>query len=381
MMLVICLLIVDGTDVDPLLGVNENYGNYQTLGNISVALEGIGSDYENYKRSLDLMTGVHTSVYEADGNELTTQVYCSYPDQVCVYSISSRNGTVPQVTVGFENTLIDQDLFELTCGEDFTRMTGHTQVGPPIGMKYDAIARITGRPGCAAPKTECGSDGSLIITPNQGQQSVTVVIGAGTNFDQSKGNAENGYSFQGEDPAEYVEKTTADAALLGRKELLVRHLTDYQELAGAFSLDLPDPNDSANIETAALVQGYDSDGPGDPFLEALIFDYARHLLITSSRENSLPANLQGRWTEELTPAWSADYHANINLQMNYWHADQTGLSRTQDALWNYMEKNWVPRGSETAKLLYGARGWVVHNEMNIFGFTAMKDSASWAFCK
>ena len=67
--------------------------------------------------------------------------------------------------------------------------------------------------------------------------------------------------------------------------------------------------------------------------------------------------------------------------MNYWGADQTGLGKTQDALWNYMELNWVPRGSETARLLYNASGWVVHNEVNIFGHTAMKSDPSWANCK
>jgi alpha-L-fucosidase 2 len=105
------------------------------------------------------------------------------------------------------------------------------------------------------------------------------------------------------------------------------------------------------------------------------------MLITSSRDNSLPANLQGRWAEQLSPAWSADYHANINLQMNYWAADQTGLTKTQPALWNYMQDTWVPRGTETARLLYNASGWVTHSEMNIFGHTAMKDDATWADCE
>lgn len=282
---------------------------------------------------------------------------------------------------GFENVLVEANLFNVTCGDQYVKGVGVTQLGPPLGMKYESIARITGRPGCTIPATECSDDGSLSVTVPVGQKTLTIVIGAETNFDQSKGNTESGYSFRGVDPHEYVEQVTNDAAKQGRRRLLEGHLEDYQTLQGSFTFDLPDPNNSAQKETAALIQEYDSDGPGDPFLEALLFDYARHLLITSSREDSLPANLAGRWTEELWPAWSGDYHANINLQMNYWAADQTGLSRTQDALWNYMEKTWVPRGSETAQLLYNASGWVVHNEMNIFGHTAMKNAASWAFCE
>lgn len=81
---------------------------------------------------------------------------------------------------------------------------------------------------------------------------------------------------------------------------------------------------------------------------------------------------------QLTSAWSADYHANINLQMNHWVADQTGLGDLQVAPWRYMQDTWVPQGTETAQLLYGAPGWVTHNGMNILGHTGMKDSAQCA---
>jgi Glycosyl hydrolase family 65, N-terminal domain len=92
---------------------------------------------------------------------------------------------------------------------------------------------------------------------------------------------------------------------------------------------------------------FEADDPstaqGDPYVEALLFDYARHLFISSSREDSLPPNLQGVWEDKLECAWSGDYHANINLQMNHWFADQVGLGPLQAALWNYMEKTWVRR--------------------------------------
>jgi alpha-L-fucosidase 2 len=144
---------------------------------------------------------------------------------------------------------------------------------------------------------------------------------------------------------------------------------DHQALAGAFELNLPDAADSAQLETADLINQYSVDGLGDPYLESLLFDYGRHLFISSTRTNSLPPNLQGRWSYQLEGAWSVDYHANINLQMNHWGADETGLGSLQKATWNYMEDTWVPRGTETAQLLYNASGWVVHDEINIFGHT------------
>jgi alpha-L-fucosidase 2 len=207
------------------------------------------------------------------------------------------------------------------------------------------------------------------------------VIAAETNYDQKKGNKENAYSFRGVDPKPVVEQLASKAASKDYKKVLATHLADYQALESTFTLELPDTKNSAKLETTVLFASYNWTGPGDPFLESLLFDYSRHLLVSSSRENSLPANLQGRWTERLESAWSADYHANINLQMNYWGAEQTGLGGTEDALWNYMEDTWVPRGSETARLLYNATGWVVHNEMNIFGHTAMKEGAEWADCE
>lgn len=361
--------------MSPLLGSGDGYGTYQTLGNLSVSIDGV-DEFTNYKRSLDLKTGVHTSTYEVDDADLQTAVFCSYPDNVCVYHVSSSEA-LPDLTLDLENVLVDKDLLELTCGDGFVRLAGVTQAGPPEGLKYDSIARLTE---CSGAKTKC--DGSSLKVPSaDGRKSVTIVLSAGTNFDQTKGNAENDYSFKGEDPAEYVEKVTSEAAKKSYKKLLKTHTEDYQTLESAFELDLPDSKGSAEKETADLIENFSVDGTGDPYLEAVLFDLGRHMLITSSRPGSLPANLQGRWTEELGPAWSADYHANINLQMNYWAADQTGLSETQDGLWDYMEQNWVPRGSETAELIYGGEGWVVHNEMNIYGFTAMKDGEGWANCK
>ncbi|KAG6358010.1 hypothetical protein INS49_013893 [Diaporthe citri] len=225
--------------------------------------------------------------------------------------------------------------------------------------------------------SSCSETGSLTITPAAGQRTVTVVLSADSDFDQTKGNAESNYSFRGEDPGPVVEATTALAAARSYEDLLTDHIQDYSSLMGLFNLSIPDTAGSSTIETSELVARY-AKGTADPFLESLMFDYSRHLLVSSSREESLPANLQGRWTEQTSPAWSADYHANINIQMNYWGADATGLTSLSRPAFEYMAQNWAPRGSETARLLYNGSGWVVHNEMNIFGYTGMKNDAQWA---
>ncbi|KAJ5016346.1 Alpha-fucosidase A [Colletotrichum sp. SAR 10_99] len=361
-------------DVSPLLGVGDDYGSNRVLANLTVNIEGV-SDYSDYRRTLDLKTGVHTTKFTANGAVFEISHFCSYPDQVCVYHIASE-GALPAVELGYENQLVEQDTFNVSCSDDHVRFAGVTQLGPPEGMKFDSIARIDK----GAAVTNCTSANFLTVTPEKDQKALTVIIGGETNYDQNNGNAESNYSFKGEDPGPIVEKTTSDAASKSFDTILKDHIADYQKLESAFELKLPDTQGSEEKETGLLISDYVYTDGGDPYVEALLFDYSRYLLITSSRANSLPANLQGRWTEQLWPAWSADYHANINIQMNYWAADQTGLGETQTALWDYMEDTWVPRGTETAKLLYNASGWVVHNEMNSFGHTAMKEdpaAAAW----
>lgn len=323
-------------------------------------------------RKLDLDTGVHTTSWITKGKAFETTVFCSYPAKSCVYSFSG-DSSLPAVTISIGNGLMSADLINVTCGTGYTRLRGITQES--IGLQFDSIARVIGNT-----TSSCSETGSLRITPAVGQRAITVVLSAESNFDQTKGNAESNYSFRGEDPGPVVEETTALASTRTYEDLLLDHIQDYSSLMGRFNFSIPDTAGSSTIETSELVAGY-AEGVADPFLETLMFDYSRHLLVSSSREGSLPANLQGRWTEQLTPAWSADYHANINIQMNYWGADATGLTSLSRPVFEYMAQNWAPRGSETAQLLYNGSGWVVHNEMNIFGYTGMKNDAQWANCR
>lgn len=329
--------------------------------------------YENYTRILDLETGIYTTTWQSNGTSFSTSTFCSYPVQNCVYSVSSTK-EIPDVTISLSNELMDPSLLNQTCGQGHTHLTGITQAS--IGMKFDAVARVAGNV-----STSCSnSSASLIIPSVPGQTSLTIVFSAESNYDQTKGNAENNYSFRGEDPSIVVEQRTNSAASMSYEMLLHDHVEDYASLMGTFALDLPDTANSSTFETADLVSRY-TNGTSDPFLESLMLDYSRHLLISSSREGSLPANLAGRWTEQLSPAWSGDYHANINLQMNYWGADQTGLESASRPLFGYIADTWAPRGGETAALLYNGSGWVVHDEMNTFGYTGMKNDAQWANCK
>lgn len=318
-------IFTNGTgNVTELLGDDRFYGSYRVLGNLSITIPGLAGDNASltgYKRSLDLAEGVHTTEFSAAGQDIATSAFCSFPDQVCVYAIQSSRG-LPALEVRLDNELVESELQNVTCfdgqsygnGTAHVRLRGVTQLGPPEGMRYDSIARIVSG---SRVETTCSS-GTLSIVPGKGMTSVAIVVGAGTNYDPKKGTADFDYSFKGEDSGPAVEATTQSAATKTLDTLRRAHIEDFTSLTGRFSLSLPDPLNSANTPTAKLIERYNSnDAAGDPFLECLLLDYANYLFISASRPGSLPPNLQGRWSEGLEAAWSADYHANINLQMNH----------------------------------------------------------------
>jgi alpha-L-fucosidase 2 len=223
------------------------------------------------------------------------------------------------------------------------------------GLRFEACARVS---------TEGGSmtaEGDSVRVADA--SAVTVLIAGAT-------------GFQGNDPTKVCQSDLDRAAGKSYAQLREAHVRDHQALADRVKLDLG-PAPAADLtptqltvdrRLARLRQGQD-----DPALTALHFQMGRYLLIGSSRPGQLPANLQGLWNEQLTPPWNSDYHININLQMNYWPAEVTNLSELHTPLFDYLEA-LVPSGRRTAKVHYGARGWVAHHLSDIWGFTTPADS-------
>ncbi|KAJ5659962.1 Alpha-L-fucosidase [Penicillium longicatenatum] len=355
-------------DVDELLGEIYSYGSYTPLANLTVDFDGLQS-YTSYFRGLDLETGVHSVRFSNETHGFNTSIFCSQPDDVCVYQISS-NLPLPAMKISLRNDYLNSTLVKTSCIGYQLQMAGH--LAQP-GMQFVGVSQAV-QPTAA----KCNGD-SIILPEGSKDTSLAIIVGAGSNYDQTRGNKAAGFSFRGADATSAVKRTVSIAASLSFEDIFTRHVQDHHALFSTFSLNLPDTLNSSNIETAQVISNYNS-STGNPWLESLLIDYGRYLLIGSSREKSLPANLQGRWAVDQDPAWSADYHANINLQMNYWAAPQVGLGSLQQCLWDFIEQTWVPYGEESAKLLYGAPSgsWVIHDEINTFGYTAMKNDAVWA---
>jgi alpha-L-fucosidase 2 len=228
-----------------------------------------------------------------------------------MYRLNST-AALPEITVGIENQLRTNPPGTLSCDNNTLVFRGLSY--PELGMTYDARAQLV-IPN--SPNTNfCDASSAQLIVPSSTVDSFQLVIAADTSFDDSKGNAENKFSFRGVDPASQVSATVSAAAKKSFDSLLNAHIDDFTSYSGRFTLDLPDTMGSSTKETAPLIASYSLDN-GDPYVESLLFDLGRYLFVSSARSNSLPAGLQGRWTEQLDPSWGADFHADINFEMYF----------------------------------------------------------------
>ena len=181
-------------------------------------------------------------------------------------------------------------------------------------------------------------------------------------------------SFRGHDPHVANREVIEAAGARPYAEHRAEHIADYARLHGRVAIDLGGP-DLSNIPTDERVERVKG-GAEDPQLEGQYFQFGWYLLIASSRPGGLPANLQGVWAEGMDPPWQSDFHLNINPQMNYWPAEPTNLAECHLPLFDLLDSLREP-GRETAKVHYGAGGFVAHHITDIWGFTVAADAARW----
>ncbi|KAL6796672.1 glycoside hydrolase family 95 protein [Trichoderma sp. SZMC 28012] len=361
-------------DESALYGGSADYGSYEALANLTVSIEGV-TKYSKYKRTLDLETALHSAEFTANGATFSTVQFCSFPDQVCVYHVSS-NKPLPQITFGLVDNYRTNPPSTVKCSSSGIWLSGRTVADDGeglIGMKIDAQARALPSAGL---KATCNSNGQTVLS-TKSVKSVTIVVASGTEYDATKGNAAHNYSFRGADPYPGVVKTISAVSKKSYNTILQSHVKDHGEWFNKFTLDLPDPHNSADVDTMDLLTNYSTE-KGDPFVENLLIEYGQYMFIASSRPGSLPPNLQGSWAPDGNPAWSSDYHIDVNVQMNHWHVEKMGLGGLTDPLWDFMTYTWVPRGTETANLWYNVSGWVAFTNTNIFGHTAQENDATWS---
>jgi len=343
----------DPGQVAGILGqARRGYGAYQAFGDLTFALTQPPASVQNYRRSLDIGRAVASVSYTANGVNYSREFFASYPAGVVVARLSASQPGRISFTTGVTTPTNRSRTTSVANGR--IMLAGNLSDN---GMRYESQVRVLNTGGTR-------TDGASSVTVS-GADSVVVLLAAGTNY------ADSYPGYRGADPHARVTSTVDSAAATPYGTLLSAHQQDYQALFNRVQLNIGQvmPDQPTDDLRAAYTGGF---APADRALEALFFAYGRYLLISSSRAGSLPANLQGVWNNSTGPPWGADYHVNINLQMNYWPAEQTNLTETTAPLFDYIGA-MVPPGRRTAMEMFGNRGWVVHNETTPFGFTGVHD--------
>ncbi|MFF3488383.1 glycoside hydrolase N-terminal domain-containing protein [Streptomyces sp. NPDC002701] len=347
-----------GTRLDPdtvaaELGQSRvGYGAHQIFGDLHIDVpDAPTAPPDTYRRALDLADAVATVVYTHRQVRHQREFFASYPDGVLVGRLSAdRPGSV---TCTFRHSSPRDDYTATAAGG---RLTVWGTLADN-GLRFEAQLRVHAEGGTVTSHP----DGTIGVT---GADSAWFVLAAGTDY------ADTYPEYRGEDPHAAVTRAV-DQAGDSYGTLMARHVRDHRALFGRAALDLR--AEAPDIPTDRLLADYTGGTTAaDRALEALFFQYGRYLLIASSRPGSLPANLQGVWNNSTSPPWSADYHVNINLQMNYWPAEAANLAGTTAPYDRFVEALRAP-GRRTAKEMFGSRGWVVHNETNPYGFTGVHD--------
>lgn len=371
--------------MDGMLGTSDGYGAYQNFGWLNLEFQ--HGEAQNYKRELDLDSAVAQVTYEADGVNYKRQYFASYPDKVIVVKISADK---PQVNLRLSAQSANENA-ETTYGT--SGYTAHDDTGskmlecithiningklPDNGMLYAARFALSVDKGITT------VDENGIVVNNA--ESVTIIFSAATNYKNEFLGLEYSTYRHDKNPGDIAAEYVSRAATKSYETLYSVHVADHQALFGRVKLDIGGAKSKEctgnqhaisqysspeATSTDRLIADYGTSPKADRFLEQLLFQYGRYLLIASSRPGTLPANLQGKWNLETQPPWSADYHYNINLQMNYWPAGSTNLAECALPLADFIE-SLVPSGRITAqKYNCVNQGWALHTSGNIFGLTA-----------
>ncbi|GJE92362.1 glycoside hydrolase family 95 protein [Phanerochaete sordida] len=360
------------------------YGSYAGAGYLLTNLNST-DDPTSYARWLDLDTAVARASWGLGNATVTRSSLCSHPLQACIQHLTSTHSTVlPAITHAFSSGLEDSlPTPVVSCLDDNTLQVRGLVADP--GMTYELLFRASAV-GTAA-HVACAPAGTNNATLSvTGATEAWITWVGDTEYDMDAGDAAHNFTFRRDLPHAQLVSLLDTAAPSSKAassgmyaSLLAQHTAAYQEILGPFALSLGQKPDLAR-STDELKASYKTN-VGDAYLEWLLFNFGRYLL-AASVPGTLPANLQGKWAGGSSNPWSADYHSNINIQMNYWFAEMTGMGGIVTPLFDYIEKTWAPRGAYTAEVLYNINeGWVTHDEMNIFGHTGMKlldNSAQWA---
>jgi len=337
-------------------GDYKTMGAYQVLGNVFVNFSGEGN-VTDYHRDLDLADALSHVSYTANGVKFQREFLCSHPAEILAAQFTADKKSAYTGSI----ELADTHGAKITA--DGNRLTAAGTLNN--GMKFEWQLLLQNHGGTVALVTDTNST----RVEFKGCDGLTLLIAAGTDyvFDHAK-------NYHGADPHARVTAQLDAAAKKSFAELKSEHIADYQSFFNRVGADFGQstaaqtalPTDQRKLEAFKTV---------DPGLEALLFQYGRYLMISCSRPGGLPANLQGLWNDNNSPPWHSDYHANINIQMNYWPVEVANLGECHTPLFDLLASQIPAWRAATAtakdfRLADGSftkRGFAVRTSHNITG--------------
>ena len=353
-------LIFDGKTREADKLINETFFTdthgmpYQTAGSVVLNFQG-HENYRNYYRELDLNRAVATTRYNVNGVDYSREVFSSFADNVIIMQITANKKGALDFDVEYanrsEHTVFEKNNVLVIEGK------GSDHEGIPGKIYYQIHTSIKNQ------------DGEVSVSDNKISVSnatvATIYISIGTNFID--------YKSVGTNQAEKAAGVLAKAMTKKYQLAIKRHTDIYKKQFDRFKLDLGSTTDSYQQTTTQRIADFQQNQ--DPSLVVLLFQFGRYLLISSSQPGGQPANLQGIWCNSMRPAWDSKYTININTEMNYWPSEVSNLSETHAPLFK-MLKELNESGRETAKMMYGAEGWVAHHNTDLWRVTSPIDFAA-----
>jgi alpha-L-fucosidase 2 len=330
--------------------------SFQPVGSFQMIFPG-HENYSNLYRELDLEKAIATTSYTVGGVTYKRQALASFPDRVIVlYLTASKPGQI-SFTATY-TTPVTKATIQTTADGDLTIAgTAKDQDGVKGVINFKGIARIKLTGG------KLTASGPELTVSNA--TAATIYISVATNF-------VNYHDVSADEHTRALDYL-ARAANKPFSAIVGPHIAAYQKYFNRVKLDLGNTAASA-FPTDERLKNFNAGN--DPQFAVLYYQFGRYLLISCSQPGGQPANLQGIWNAGTRPSWDSKYTININTEMNYWPAEKTALSEMHEPLFDLVNDLSVT-GQQTAKEMYGARGWVAHHNTDIWRMTGAIDGAKW----
>ncbi|WP_316821338.1 glycosyl hydrolase family 95 catalytic domain-containing protein [Pedobacter gandavensis] len=339
-------------------GKDASYGAYQTMGDLWINWKDTTAAYTDYSRVLNLEKAIATTKWKRNGVTYTQEALTSIPGNVLMMKISASD----KGKISFRTSISRKENATVKAEGQTLMMIGQLPNGKEAGLRFASGLAVQVKGGQKIVK------GNEIEVINADE--CILLWTAATDYNVSD------YNKPGAEPIATVKNNLMKAGQLTALQIEKAHINAFGSFfnRNRFSLKGAAPEVFA-LSTPERMERYAKHLP-DPQFPVLYYNFGRYLLISSSQQGSLPANLQGLWAEEYQTPWNGDYHLNINIQMNYWLAEPTGLGDLAEPLHQFIA-GLVKPGSKTAKAYYNAPGWVAHVIANPWGYTSPGEGADW----